>query len=122
MAFEYYIRSGQKMLRCGYTTGTCAAAAARAAAEALLTGVFPAQVTVETPAGVAVTVEPEACRRTADAAACARHAYQWFEDHCFDRTNGGVYWSCDALGRPLDTTKHTSTRLLPSTPCPPTTG
>ena len=43
----------------------------------------------------------------ADAAACARHAYQWFEDHCFDRENGGVYWSCDALGRPLDTTKHT---------------
>ena len=58
----------------------------------------------------------------ADAAGCARHAYQWFEDHCFDRENGGVYWSCDALGRPLDTTKHTSTRLLPSTPCPPTTG
>ena len=43
----------------------------------------------------------------ADAAACAHHAYQWFEDHCFDRENGGVYWSCDALGRPLDTTKHT---------------
>lgn len=43
----------------------------------------------------------------ADAAACARHVYQWFEDHCFDRENGGVYWSCDALGRPLDTTKHT---------------
>ena len=67
---EHYIAVGQQALRCGYTTGTCAAAAARAAAEALLTGVFPAQVTVETPAGVAVTVEPEACRRTADAAAC----------------------------------------------------
>src|SRR5699024_2943552 len=66
-----YIAVGQQALRCGYTTGTCAAAAARAAAEALLTGVFPAQVTVETPAGVAVTVEPEACRRTADAATCA---------------------------------------------------
>ena len=24
-----------------------------------------------------------------------------------DEEHGGVYWSCDYLGRPLDTTKHT---------------
>ena len=54
---EHYIAVGQKKLRCGYTTGTCAAAAARGAAEALLTGVFPAAVTLETPAGIAVTAE-----------------------------------------------------------------
>lgn len=38
---------------------------------------------------------------------CARHAYHFFEKSCFDKENGGVFWSCDYKGRPLDTTKHT---------------
>ena len=38
-------------LRKGWTTGTCAAAAARAAYEALLTGTFPETVTVTLPGG-----------------------------------------------------------------------
>ena len=43
----------------------------------------------------------------ADLADDARHAYQFFLKHCYDETNGGVYWSCDCTGKPLDTTKHT---------------
>ena len=56
----YVIKHGQR-LRCGYTTGSCAAGAARAAALALQTGVMPVVVEVLTPAGVTLqltVVEP----------------------------------------------------------------
>ena len=49
MAFEHYIRSGQKMLRCGYTTGTCAALAASGAARLLLTGQAAETLSLLTP-------------------------------------------------------------------------
>ena len=71
MAFEHYIRSGQKRLRCGYTTGTCAALAAAGAAQLLLTGRAPDHLTLRTPKGLRVTVEPEFCRLCGEhAAAC----------------------------------------------------
>ena len=41
MAFEHYIQNGARKLRCGYTTGTCAALVAAGAAEQLLTGQAP---------------------------------------------------------------------------------
>lgn len=54
---ELYIPVGKKKLRCGYTTGTCAAAAAAGAAHLLLTGERLPAVRVDTPAGVPVEAE-----------------------------------------------------------------
>ena len=56
---EEYITVGTKRLRCGYTTGTCAAAAARAAAELLVWGNEIPAVAVQTPSGVDALVEVE---------------------------------------------------------------
>ena len=69
--FEHYVRSGQKLLRCGYTTGTCAALGAAGAARLLLTGTAPETVALRTPKGIVVEVAPLFCRRTATGAECA---------------------------------------------------
>ncbi len=70
--FEHYIRSGQKLLRCGYTTGTCAALGAAGAARLLLTGHAPESVGLRTPKGIVVEVAPQFCRLCADnTAECA---------------------------------------------------
>ncbi len=53
---DTYVIRHQKKLRCGITTGTCAAAAARAAAVCLLTGRRIGSVEILTPKGNAVTV------------------------------------------------------------------
>ena len=68
--FEHYTRAGGKRLRMGYTTGTCAALAASAAAEKLLNGVWPASVSLRTPKGLRVEVTPEELRDGSDFASC----------------------------------------------------
>lgn len=70
MALEHYIRSGQKQLRCGYTTGTCAALAAAGAASLLLLGEAPERLSLVTPKGLAVEAAPEGLRYEGDAAVC----------------------------------------------------
>ena len=69
--FEHYVRSGQKLLRCGYTTGTCAALGAAGAARLLLTGREPETVALRTPKGIVVEVAPIYCHRTDAGAVCA---------------------------------------------------
>lgn len=69
--FEHYVRSGQKLLRCGYTTGTCAALGAAGAARLLLTGKTPESVALRTPKGIVVEVAPLFCRKITNGAECA---------------------------------------------------
>ena len=71
MALDYYISSGGRRLRCGYTTGTCAALAAAAAARLLLTGQAPEQVGLRTPKGILVEVPVENPMLEGDTARCA---------------------------------------------------
>ncbi len=71
MAFELYTTQAGRRLRCGYTTGTCAALAAQGAARALLTGVLPAAETVVTPKGPAVTASLRPLDAPAGSVCCA---------------------------------------------------
>lgn len=64
--FEHYIQSGGKRLRCGYTTGTCAALAAACAAQLLLTGRAPETISLLTPKGWTVETAPEGCALSPD--------------------------------------------------------
>ena len=70
MPFEHYVTAGGKRLRCGYTTGTCAALAAAAAARLLLTGRAPETGSLRPPKGWVVEVPVEAPRLEAGAACC----------------------------------------------------
>ena len=57
MKLEEYIYKGSQKLRCGYTTGSCAAAAAMAAAEMLLTGQKAVYAELMTPKGVKLCLD-----------------------------------------------------------------
>lgn len=48
-----------------------------------------------------MALKDESLKRYAD------HAYRFLIDKCLDKKNGGVFWSLDFKGNPLDTTKHT---------------
>ena len=56
MTFEYYVHRGSKQLRIGFTTGSCAALAAKAATTMLLSGRPVDAVCIETPRGISVEV------------------------------------------------------------------
>ena len=42
-----------------------------------------------------------------DLLAEAKHGYEFLREHCIDKEYGGIFWSLNYDGTPLDTTKHT---------------
>lgn len=68
---EEYIYHGKSRLRCGYTTGSCAAAAAKASSEMLLTGEILSGVELMTPKGILLELEILNAKIYADYAVCA---------------------------------------------------
>lgn len=67
---EYQFSQG-KELRCGYTTGSCATAASKAAATMLLTGERVDTVRIDTPKGIVLNLEPLDVEITPEAVSCA---------------------------------------------------
>lgn len=68
---EEYIYKGTQKLRCGYTTGSCAAAAAKAAAIMLLSGEKVPNVTIMTPKGIRLYLDVnESCVSAEEASCC----------------------------------------------------
>ena len=68
---EKYVSKGSKKLRCGFTTGTCAAAASAGAARMLLSGKVIENITVITPSGNSVTVGLTDIKKENDYVSCA---------------------------------------------------
>lgn len=67
---EYQFSQG-KELRCGYTTGSCATAASKAATTMLLTGERVETVRIDTPKGIVLDLEPLDVDMTPDYVSCA---------------------------------------------------
>lgn len=68
---EKYVYKNRKKLRCGYTTGSCAAAAAKAAAQMLLGGQRTDTVELVTPSGQRLLLEVEEISREKERVSCA---------------------------------------------------
>ena len=81
----YYALKNGKKLRMGYTTGTCAAAAAKAAAILLATGHAPETVSLQTPKGILLSLEVLNPRLEKDFASCAVRKFSGDDP---DVTNG----------------------------------
>ena len=90
---EYIIKGGKK-LRLGYTTGSCAAAAAKAAAYMLLSGRRKERITLETPGGSSLELEIEDIELRGSAVSCAVRKDAGDDP---DITDGALVYACVSL-------------------------
>ncbi len=93
--FEEYVYHGSKKLRCGYTTGTCAAAASKASCEMLLSNTIAKKVTIEVPKGIVLELDIYNIELTADYSSCSVKKDSGDDP---DITNGiMVYAKCEKI-------------------------
>lgn len=71
---DYVVKQGKK-LEIGYTTGTCAAVAAKASAQAVLSGEFEKSIRIEVPAGITFDIEINHEKLEQQIASCAVRKY-----------------------------------------------
>jgi cobalt-precorrin-5B (C1)-methyltransferase len=71
LAFEEYVMVAGKKLRKGYTTGSCAAAAAKAAVQMLVTGKPLTSIAIDTPAGIRLDLPVGDCYCDATLTKCS---------------------------------------------------
>lgn len=82
---EEYLYKNHKKLRYGYTTGTCAAAAAKAAARMLLTGKRLTSISIDTPKGICVTLSVSEITISNTKAVCAVQKDAGDDADCTDK-------------------------------------
>ena len=71
LVLDKYVLVNNKKLRCGYTTGSCAAAAAKAAAWMLFTQQHLTSVGLTVPKGLHLEIPLEDIQLAAEQASCA---------------------------------------------------
>ena len=92
---EEYIVKGGKRLRLGYTTGSCAAAAAKAAAWMLLTGRVKEHIKLITPKGIELDLEVLQPEIGENSASCAIRKFSGDDP---DVTDGALVFARVSLG------------------------
>ena len=82
---DEFVYKHHKQLRYGYTTGTCAAAAAKAAARMLLTGQRIDSISISTPKGISVTLSLSDIELSKTKAVCAVQKDAGDDADCTDK-------------------------------------